>query len=1014
MAYNFDKDKVGLFNEGLYLASPEYFNLYKKNKFEGVKNEKFRDTLIKYWLRSCVRCTPFGTFAGNGLIKIDEKKSNLILDNSSNFKRIARLDMNYLYSIIRKLEKIPEIRNKIKFFKNNSVYETFDAFRYPEFSIHNNQRKYSLVSIEKSDYISEVLNSANSGSTLFELSKILSEFTNSTFEDSYEFILQMWNSQLLISELEPCITGSDPFEILLKRLYEIKCDSIDLKKLSNVFYLLKNIKDINTYLEIENTLGKIFDFKTPKNTIQVDLFLSFKKNIIEKSVIDSLFNQLNKLANSYQKSKNPILDNFKTKFSQKFENREIPLNIALDAELGIGYSGLNNGTIAGNDLIDDIPHFSSNQDNTNFIEFNKIHKYVLYKYHEYLENNLEIIEIKESELLSNEKDKLPQTPFSMYLIGSFLKKDQKFNDIDFLFDLHGISGPSGANLLGRFAYGDEKLEEFSKLILKDEENDNPNIIFAEIAHVPEDRIGNILLRPSLRNFEIPYLGKSGSSFNNQIFIDDIMVSVVGNEVILRSLRFNKRIIPRLTTAHNFNSNKNLPIYKFLCDLQNQNMYYPIFWDWGILKNQKHLPRVVYKNIIVKKASWLVNIGDILRMDSVKSCDSDAVSLYIKNRKIPSSVLIKQNDNKLLVDFDTNEGIEIFIKFLKKYSQLELEEFLFNKDNCVVKDHLGNPFTNEVVIPFKNPTSKDDSDIIFKNENFINVNRKFSPGTEWLYFKMYCGSKISENILKGPILDFIERNLNKNGFERFFFIRYKDTEPHIRIRFYNSKKKLNEIVQRDFTKILQPYIDNNLIHSLVVDTYVQEIERYSDKFIEDSEKIFYNDSLAVLKIIKLLNGNENLKLFLAMRGIDQLLNDFQYDLIEKLKILKIISEQMFLIFGGHSSLRNKINSKYKNIQKEVFRYMNKENDESNDIQKYISIFNARTEMNSDIVSSIINRTSSADPRKVFNELIPSYLHMFINRFFISQQIKHELIIYMFLERYYTSQVVINSKGNKMKK
>lgn len=1010
-AYTAEKELTGLFKEGLFLASSEYWEQYQRFQLLNAKErEKINSTFNKYWLRSCSRCTPFGTFAGSALIEISNEETNLVLREETNFRRVARLDMNYLFTIIRKIEKIPSVEKQVTLFKNNSIYCTLLSYRYAEYSILNNQRQYKLVSVERNEYIDKVLEMASKGANIIELSNMLADFTESTYEEAYEFIKQMWESQLLVSDLEPSVTGSDPFCVLQEKLDKIRDIPIDLNELFVVTEMIKNISSINSYIEIENRLKQIFQIPLPKNTIQVDLFLSLKKNKISKSVIDSVFAQLNELMVFARLLRSASLDEFKTKFLEKFEEQEIPLNIALDAELGVGYSGLSNNNLGGSDWIDEIVYSPIN--NSNQIEFDAIQKYSLNKYHEYIKESKEFIEIKTDEMSNfRYKDLSDYYPSSMYLMGALLKKNKRLDGENFLFDFQAIGGPSGGNLLGRFTFGDEDLERFTKQIIKNEEEENPDVIYAEIAHLPEERIGNILLRPLLRTYEIPYLGRSGASSDFQIQVEDLMIKIVNNEIILRSKKLNKRVIPKLTTAHNFSGVRNLPIYRFLCDLQYQGIAHPIIWDWGILKVEKHLPRVVYKNIIVKKARWLVNIKDIYNSKSSKLYSQNELVAFFKSKSIPDVFVINSGDNKLLISTEEKDSIDIFINNVKKYKEIEVEEFLFNCDNCIVTDSAGNPFSHELIIPFRNSSStikKHEFNLPLPKE----IIRKYPPGSEWLFFKIYCGSKIAEDLLTGPIYNFIENGLNKDEFKMFFFIRYKDPEPHLRIRFFHSDIGKLQQVLLDFRNVLQPYLDNEIIHSIVLDTYTRELERYGMEFILGSERLFFYDSLATIRIIRLLDpiDNENYRIILALRGIDQLLDDFNYNLHEKLALLRTLSDGMLNRFGEQPNLRSKINAKYKQNQKNVFAHMNRDNDVENNIEEAISIFDSRSEMNSDIINAFYNEIQSKDHGNECNKLLPSFIHMFVNRFFIAQQLKYELLVYVFLERYYTSILAIKKKAN----
>ena len=107
-------------------------------------------------------------------------------------------------------------------------------------------------------------------------------------------------------------------------------------------------------------------------------------------------------------------------------------------------------------------------------------------------------------------------------------------DIDngnYTITLQPPSGPSGGNLLGRFCHLHPEIEKLTRSILEEEEAHHPDAVFAEIVHLPESRIGNILMRPMLRKYEIPYLCGTTLDKEFQIPVSDLLVGIEGNKVV---------------------------------------------------------------------------------------------------------------------------------------------------------------------------------------------------------------------------------------------------------------------------------------------------------------------------------------------------------------------------------------------------------------------------------------------------------------------------------------------------
>jgi lantibiotic biosynthesis protein len=334
-ACNMPPESNTIFQEGLYLSSPEFWKEFqKKGQLSEKEKKKIDLSYAKYWLRSCARCTPYGTFAGSAMIPITEEASLLELQQSSRHRRSLRLDMNYLAEIVHALVQIPAIREQIKFISNNSIYPTSDGYRYAEYSTGDNTRIYHLTFIEKAPYIAALLTRAARGATLNELSQTLMNIENVTGEEAISFIIDLWQSQLLIAGLEPAVTGAEPLDQLITHLENIPDLPELLTKFKEIQYLLNHPEEgVNFYVSVEEKLQNLgLNVTVPKNTLQADLFLAVKEGHISQELVAAIVQQAGELKALSRQVKNEDLQDFKTKFHARYEEAEIPLSIALDVD----------------------------------------------------------------------------------------------------------------------------------------------------------------------------------------------------------------------------------------------------------------------------------------------------------------------------------------------------------------------------------------------------------------------------------------------------------------------------------------------------------------------------------------------------------------------------------------------------------------------------------------------------------------------------------------------------------
>lgn len=696
--YEFLKDSI--IQEAIYLATPVLFDeIQKFLSGEIIKDRdiyKLKISVMKYYSRMSTRCTPFGLFAGINTGEINEQ-TLVTLSEKQKYSRVTRLDMNYICNLFQEINKIKEVREKLYYYPNTSIYDVGDKLRYVEYYFINANRKHNISSIDNSYYISEILNMSEKGATIKDLVDFLLTDDDITEEDALEFIYGLIDSQVLVSEIEPTVTGDNIMQ--LEKLNDIEKVNKIITNINNISEILLKIDSnkigtkLSCYKNIEKIIHEIGVPYEKKYLFQTDMTKQADVCNIDNKILDEIycaFNLMNKLTLPYHDK--TILSKFASDYYERYEDREMPLSLVMDTEIGLGYNSMNTDSTPMIDGLN-LPNSYKSLD----ISWNKISSVINKKRIDAYKNDCREIEITDNDFdfTTDRWEDLPLTMSCMCEIYS----DSNKNNIVYL---HSIGGSSGSNLLGRFCHLSNDVEDLVKKITKFEQEQNINAVCAEIVHLPESRIGNILFRPIIRDYEIPFLAKSSLDIAHKIKLSDIYVSVRNGKVILKSKKLEKEIIPYLSTAHNY-SFKSMPIYHFLCDMQTQRKRGSVGFSWDKLANdESFLPRVKYKSIILSLAEWRIKTEEINKMFDNITRDNflRITNEWQKEKNISRYVTLADGDNELFVDFDNRLSVLTLLSTVKKREIFVLKESLMFNYESIVKDQKKRSFGNEFIFIFK--------------------------------------------------------------------------------------------------------------------------------------------------------------------------------------------------------------------------------------------------------------------------------------------------------------------------
>ncbi len=671
--------------KAIFLASPSYFNVleeWKKRKMPTSKksDQRIKRTLVKYLTRMSTRCTPFGIFAGCSSGSF-ANQTDISLAHYSNHVEKLRID----YSLLTDIWKKSIRKDNTNWKPNKSLYKTGNHWRYFNFDEVKGYRSFTIEAAAASDELEMVINESKNGVSSNKLIDLLISRGHNK-DEARNYIESIQERNILEPEFYPSLLDDDFQKQILKK-YELS------KTINNeIFKEFLKIKTTDNYslLDLKNIHKKLFEVSQKKEnqpTIHCDLFIKSEKNQLSYKILYSIISAF-KLLNKISDSSNTNIKNFNEKFRERYGYQEKSLLEVLDKDMGIGYP-VNQPEITEFGT----KYFISNKETVTHLKWDKTTAILNNKIFEAIHNQEYSITIEDkdfSDFDSNWSD-LPDTLFT--------KIEVLENSGKTYISLDSFNGRTASSIISRFAYGDHEIDNLLKEICFKEQELNPNSEVSEVFHLSNSKIGNVSQRPLHREYEISFFSRP-SNPDKEINLSDIVIGINSNKVYLKNRINNKRIIPYLSSPHN-TINSSLPVYRFLSLLGNSTARNRINFDLGSLNSiYKFLPRVIYKNIILSKARWIINTIEDVTICDLKDKDNSLLHItkWRKKRKIPKYVSIVEGDNSMVINLENKDSVDLLIDFFKKHKWVLLEEFLHNNDSPI-KNKSGEGFANEFVVCF---------------------------------------------------------------------------------------------------------------------------------------------------------------------------------------------------------------------------------------------------------------------------------------------------------------------------
>ena len=853
---------------------------------------RMHSRVLRYLIRMSTRPTPFGHFAGVSLAPLRETTTLAIQSTCAHTR--TRPDMAWLMELVLPAEKTGCLGKHLRLRTNSMAFVRGGRVWLSQ--ARPDAPAGQPSSIRATPVVLLAIEAARSAIGYPELAAEIMRGSKSATPEKVDGLLtQLIEQTFLLTDLRPPMTADDPAEYVAQRLAAIPDGAAVLGKLQALLDRARDFDRAPACQGVAAFCAILEQANVPadgsqESPVQTDMAMAVDGGLgaavaREAAKAAQLLLRLTPMPAGF-----PALAAYRQAYLDRYGgDREVPLLELVDPHLGLGPSPMRGHGPDGRD-----PARAARRAEALF----QLACRALY-------HREPVVELDEKLLSSLEAWKPDPSAAPPSLDLNFLIAAKSAGAVDagdFLLVVGPNLGASAAGRnLGRFAtlIGPEA-RGLLQSIAAAEEARAGDTLNVELVYLPDRfRSANVVIRPAIRRWEIAIGASPGVPDEFVVPMRDLVIGLDRGRFYARWPAAGKCI--RVCSGHMLNPQSAPAAARLLLEIAEDGLACFNGFSWDAAESFPRLPRVQAGRIVLRPAQWQANRNSF--EPGPPSRFAEAVRRWRAEWEIPRYVCLTFSDNRLILDLeDEAQASEIRTELdkLPEGGSLIFQEVVPGLEEAWLEGP-GGRYYSEFILPMvlhgpadtapRSPRGRGDepppqsptpSERSRENtaEPILLSDRLQPPGGEWLFLKLYVRPDLANDIIQGSLRSFTENAVRAELTDGWFFIRYADPDPHLRIRFHGEPERLTGPFFQQLCAWANDLVQEGICSRVAFDTYDRELERYGGTAAAGAaEKIFAADSRAFTELLPFTSpksGWPHDRITLLAVTVDDLLAALGYD------------------------------------------------------------------------------------------------------------------------------------------
>ncbi|WKK24090.1 lantibiotic dehydratase [Streptomyces olivoreticuli] len=816
-----------VFREALLLASPSLFEAAERlAKGEARTDREARRTLLsllRYHLRMANRVVPFGLFAGVAPVS----EGPAVVSVGSKHRKGVRPDASWLRSVLASLETDPAFMAGLRARANPLCVVRGERLILPQ------QGDQGETSIRCTAAATAALAQAQSPIVLDDLTdQIHAAFPGGPRALSERLVRSLVTHGFLLTDLHPPMRAEFPLDQALERLEHAAPRTGTVRALSSLREAMAEYaateagQDPERPRTVARQMRRLHDSPQPLHVdVAVDALIALPR--IVSSEIERAAGALWGITPSREPF--PGLDAYLRRFLEHYGTTQlVPLTEVVDPERGLGPIAADDGTArsAGSTPLRDaaLAELAAKAMSDGLPEV--------------------VLDRKQLHRLAVPGKGSP--PPTIDVMATLEAASPRAVDAGEFRLVLGAGAQQAGALNGRFAYllGDP-VAAHCRREARRSDPDAPHALRVALDFSPRTPRGGNVTRTGAGTMPTVHIGSFYSQSSGRICVDDLYIGARRDRLYAYSASLGREVLPSVLDM--LNSKRELPAIRLLQAISTGGRTAFHSWNWGPVSDLPRLPRIRYGRTVLCPARW--NSALLSPVGGTWDHWCAQVDAWRTAWSVPDHVAVGTGDRRLTLDLRKTMHLRLFREELRRNPHGIIHEAV-----GVTQDTSGwfgaSPHACELVFPLYSNTHAPSHTPLRSYPPLVTGVKPYPLGSEWLSAKLYA-SPARHNEILTQRLPLLLRELPES-MDRWFFLRYADPDPHLRLRFHARPGVLTRQVLPVIGAWAADLRERGLAHVLILDEYCPETARYGGPdMIEAAERAFHADSLAVLEQLQVL-------------------------------------------------------------------------------------------------------------------------------------------------------------------